>query len=306
MISYYAKQNKDAEFSYIDAPIHGCWIHVESALPSDLQKICEITGIEFVTLQDALDRYEIPRVEKVGGSIILYLRHPIDVESGLYTITLTIVMTPHYFITITPSHTTFIKNFLTKKNKIPDSHSLKVLVQLLMRITQEFTLHIRRVRHNVLTQQKEMARVESEDILTLTHHEEVMNQYHSSLIPLRNVLESILTGKFITLHEKDQEHIDDVLNAIKQSEDLCAIVNKTIRSMRESYQIIFTINLNKTIKFLTALTIIFSIPTMVASFYGMNVKLPFSEFEHMFGVLWSLTVIFCIYCYRLFRKKGWL
>ena len=306
MISYYYKESKDVEFSYIDATIHGCWIHVESALAGDLHKICEITGIEFITLQDALDRYEIPRIEKINGSIILYLRHPIEVDSGLYTMSLTIVITPHYFITISPSDTTFAKNFLTKKNKIPDFHSLKALVQLLMRITQEFTLQIRKVRHNVLTQQKEMARVDSEDIFTLTHHEEVINQYYSSLVPLRGVLESILTGKFIGMHEKDQEHIDDVLNAIKQSEDLCSIVNKTIRSLRESYQIIFTINLNKTIKFLTALTIIFSIPTIIASFYGMNVKLPFADFDHMFGILWSLTIIFCIYCYLFFRKKGWL
>lgn len=306
MISYYHKRSKDEDFTPITGPIHGCWINVEDAISSDLHKICEITGLDFTSIQDALDRYELPRVEKLNHCILLFTRHPIEVEAGLYTMSLAIIITPHYFITISPSSTAFIKNFLTKKGKIPDSHSLKVLIQLLLRITQEFTLQVRRVRHNVLTQQKEMIHVESEDIYSLTRHEEILNQYHSSLVPLRSVLENLLTGKFIALHEKDQEHIDDVLNAIRQSEDLCSIVNKTIRSLRDSYQIIFTNNLNKTIKLLTALTIIFSIPTMIASLYGMNVALPYAEFKHMFALLVSLIVAFSVVCFYLFRKRGWL
>ena len=306
MISYYHKKTKESEFSFIDAPVHGCWINVEDAISTDLVKVCEITGLELSAIQDALDRYEIPRIEKINGNIIIFLRHPIDVESGLYTMSLTIIITPHYFITISPSSSTFVKNFLTKKGKTPDSHSLKVLIQLLLRITQEFTIQIRRVRHNVLTQQKEMIHVGSEDISDLTRHEEILNQYHSSLSPLCSVLKSLLTGKFITLHEKDQEHIDDVLNAIMQSEDLCTMVNKTIRSLRDSYQIIFTNNLNKTIKLLTALTIIFSIPTMISSLYGMNVNLPLANFAHMFGVLFTMIVSLSIVCVYLFRKKGWL
>jgi len=306
MISYYLKKNKDAEFTFIDAAVHGCWINVEDVLSTDLLRICELTGLEYTSIQDALDRYEIPRIEKVGNNIIIFLRHPIEMESGLYTMSLTIIMTPHYFVSISPSSSTFVKNFLTKKGKIPDSHSLKVLIQLLLRITQEFTLQIRRVRHNVLTQQKEMIHVGSEDISDLTRHEEILNQYHSSLSPLRAVLDSLLTGKFIALHEKDKEHIDDVVNAIMQSEDLCSTVNKTIRSLRDSYQIIFTNNLNKTIKLLTALTIIFSIPTMISSLYGMNIALPFVEFKHMFGVLFTLIIIFSLVCVYYFRKKGWM
>lgn len=306
MISYYLKKSKEEDFSPIDAPVHGCWINVEEAVTSDINKICEITGLEFTAIQDALDRYEVPRIEKVNSNIILFARHPVEVDAGLYTMSLTIIITNHYFITISPSSTLFVKNFLTKKRKMPDSHSLKVLIQLLLRITQEFTLQIRRVRHNVLTQQKGMINVESDDISALTRHEEILNQYHSSLVPLRSVLENLLTGKYIALHEKDEEHIDDVLNAIRQSEDLSTIVNKTIRSLRDSYQIIFTNNLNKTIKLLTALTIIFSIPTMIASLYGMNVALPLADFKHMFGILIGLIVISSVVCFIFFRKRSWL
>jgi hypothetical protein len=64
MISYYFKKNKESEFTFIDAPVHGCWVNVEDVLSTDLLKICELTGLEYHSIQDALDRYEIPALKK--------------------------------------------------------------------------------------------------------------------------------------------------------------------------------------------------------------------------------------------------
>jgi hypothetical protein len=112
MISYYLKESKEDDFTAIQIPVHGCWINVEDAISSDIHQISEITGIDFTSIQDALDRYEIPRVEKLSQNIVLYTRHPIEVEAGLYTMSLTIIITNHYFITISPSNNIFVKNFL--------------------------------------------------------------------------------------------------------------------------------------------------------------------------------------------------
>ena len=185
------------------------------------------------------------------------------------------ILSQHYFITIAPQRCLFIQQFLGKqKNKFSTTQHNKLLTMLFLKLNQEFTSQIRKVRYTVLSAEKEMIHVESEDITTLTKNEENLNQYLSSLMPIRNVLEGITSGKFIHLHEKEKELMEDLLNSVKQSEELCSIVLKSIRSLRDSYQIIFANNLHKTIKLLTALTIILNIPTMIASIYGMNVNLP--------------------------------
>ena len=81
---------------------------------------------------------------------------------------------------------------------------------------------------------------------------------------------------------------------------------RSIRSLRDSYQIIFTNQLNKTIKLLTALTIILSIPTMIASVYGMNVDLPLAKSTFAFGIVMGLTGLFSILGLWIFKRKGWL
>lgn len=308
MIEHYFKTVKDELFSKLETPREGCWIHVEEATPLDLEQICQLTSLEMSDLQDCLDKYEIPRLEKVKNAALVFTRHPIelDVAVGLYTATLTMIMTPHYFITISPQKNSLIRQFLGRKNKLSTLQRSKLMIHLFLRVIQEFMTQIRRVRHTVMTQEKEMIRVESEEITTLTKHEEILNQYLSTLEPTRNVLEGVTSGRYTNLYEKDQELLEDLSLAVKQSEDLCNIAVKSIRSLRDSYQIIFTNNLHKTIKLLTALTIIFNIPTIIASIYGMNVKLPFSENLHAFSLVMTGIILCSFFAIFFFKKRRWL
>ncbi|MGH2611518.1 MAG: magnesium transporter CorA family protein, partial [Rhabdochlamydiaceae bacterium] len=277
MIQYYYKTVRDEEFQLIPEIREGCWIHIEEATNDEIGSLAQKLGIEVTDLQDCLDKYEVPRVEKIQGTVLIFTRYPTEYETGLYTSTLTIILAPHYIATVSPHQCHLVRNFILQKNKLSTLQKSKLLISMLLKITQEFNVHIRRVRNSVLRQEKEIISVDSEDITTLTKNEEILNQYMSALLPLRSVLEAITSGKYTNLYEKDHELLDDLLNAVRQSEDLCSISLKSIRSLRDSYQIIFTNNLHKTIKLLTALTILFNIPTMIASLYGMNVQLPFSQ-----------------------------
>jgi magnesium transporter len=238
---------------------------------------------------------------------LIYTRHPVDeAVLGLYTTTLTMILTTHYFITISPQKNSLIRAFVSRKGKFSTLQRSKLMINLFLRITQEFTSSIRRVRHNVVAQEKEMINVESDDIAVLTRSEEILNQYLSALEPTRTVLEGIASGRYTNLYEKDQEQLEDLLNAIKQSENLCSIAVKTIRSLRDSYNILFTNNLHKTIKLLTSLTIIFNIPTMIASIYGMNIELPLSQSTHAFIFILSMITILSAVALIIFRRKKWL
>ncbi len=308
MIEYYFKTAKDENFISLASSKEGCWIHIDEASTTDLDHICMLTGLEYTEVQDSLDKYEIPRIEKVRSNILVFTRHPIelDVPFGLYTATLTFILTPNYFISISTQKNTLIRNFLTKKSKLSTLQRTKLLLHLMLRTTQDFMSHIRRVRHNVMTQETEMINVDSDEITILTRHEEILNQYQYTLEPTHTVFEEIRSGRYTNLHEKEQELLEDLLLAVKQSESLCAIALKSIRSLRDSYQIIFTNNLHKTIKLLTGLTIILNIPTMIASIYGMNVDLPFAQSTHAFILILSSIFICSILGLLIFRKVRWL
>ena len=306
MISFFDKSDKDTTFKEIKTAKKGCWIHVEDGSTSDLREISSLTGIEYSDMYDSLDRYEIPRVEKIDENVLIFTRHPIDQEGGLYTTTFTMILTKEYFVTICPQKSNLIDGVLSQKQNLFSLQKSQFLINILLKITQQYTMQIKKIRTNVLKQEKKLSYVDSKDITTLTLNEEILNQYLSSLAPMRNVLESITSGRYTFLYEKDQDLLEDLLNASIQSEDLCSINLRSIRSLRDSYQIIFTNQLNKTIKLLTALTIILSIPTMIASLYGMNVTLPLDKSPNAFLIILIVIILISFISLLIFQRKKWL
>ena len=119
MIEYYFKTTDEENFLSIPAPREGCWIHVDEATATDLEEICRLTGLDIADVQDSLDRYEIPRIEKIGSHTLIFTRHPVehDVAVGLYTSTFTMILTPQYFITISPQKNHLIRSFVAKKGE---------------------------------------------------------------------------------------------------------------------------------------------------------------------------------------------
>ena len=97
------------------------------------------------------------------------------------------------------------------------------------------------------------------------------------LITKRYLDKKLLTGKYVRLFEEDKELIEDLYLTNEQMVQMCIANVKYLVNIRDSYSTFSSNNLNKTMRFLTAITLILTIPTMVFSFYGMNVQLPISS-----------------------------
>lgn len=304
MLEIYFKTIRDTEFKRIEEARAGCWIYAREATLDDITRIAELASLEVADLRDSLDKYEIPRIEQHDHRVIIFTRYPAEGEPSFYTEPLTIVLTDNYLMTISPSSSHIIDNLLIMHLHIATTQKAKLLLYILLRITQEFTTSIKRSRHAILLH--EGGKIDSDAIIVLTKNEEILNQYLTSLVPMRNLLETLATERYVNLYEKDLDLLQDLMIAIRQSEDLCRVNVKSIRSLRDSYQILFTNDVNRTIKRLTAITIIFSIPTMVASIYGMNIALPMQRYPYAFPIVMGIAATGCIFAIILFLKNRWL
>ena len=305
MIEIYFKTIKDKKYKRIKEMRAGAWISVENATSEDLEQIAEITGLSSHDLQDTIDNFEVSRIERQEEGILLYVRTP-DNVSGLHTQILTIITTDKYLITISPYKNKIIDYMLEQKTKISTTQKSKLLLRILNRIAQEYTLQVKNLRSQVASSTKENYDADTKDFIFLAKSEEVLNQYLSALIPMNNVFEAIRSGKYVSLYAEDEDLVQDIVIGIKQSADICAVNLRNITSIRDSYQVIFTNNLNKVIKLLTALTVIVTIPTMIASLYGMNVSLPFSHSPWAFIGVVLTALLFSLMSLFIFYRKKWL
>ncbi|HRN95822.1 MAG TPA: magnesium transporter CorA family protein [Candidatus Levybacteria bacterium] len=306
MIEVYFKSVKDKKFKKIETVRAGCWINIEKTSEEDLQKVSELTGLNMRDLQDSLDNYEVPRLERQEEGILMYVRTPAPTEGELHTELLTIITTDKYLITISPGKNSVINYILDQKTSTATTQKSKVVLRMLLRLAYEYTVQIKRLRTSVSRSTSDFSQIDTKDFIRLAQIEEVLNQYITALVPMNNVFEAIRSGKFISLYEEDADLVQDLLVGIKQSADICSVNLRSIRSIRDSYQVIFTNNLNKIIKLFTSLTVILTIPTIVASLFGMNVDVPFDEYTYAFSAITLSTVLASLFAIFFLYYKKWL
>lgn len=307
MYTSYFKEANDARFHIVSSPTPDCWIHAENATLDDIEKLSKVLKVESEDIKDALDMMEIARIERIEkDSFVVYVRFPYRQEIGIYTATLTIILSNEYLVTICPTTCHIIEKLLSDKASVATNMRAKLLIHILLRIVQEYTKVIRGIRADVINHEKDISTVSDREITELTRKEENLNQCQNSLQPLKEVIEEILSGKFTILYEKDQDLLEDLLLATEQAEEMCRLSLRIISSLRNSVQVIITNQFNKTIRLLTALTIILTFPTVISSIYGMNIPLPFERSPKAFYVIMGFVFCVIIVTLSFFRRRKWL
>jgi len=309
MITQYIKRQSKDQLQEIELACADSWLNVNDASEADLLQVAHLTGLQSTDLDDILDPHELPRLERVADNTIIFVRTPQDNsslkggEKYLYTDPLAIIINDHYFITLAMAKNSCVSKLLQVETNITTAERGKVLIYLLLLISEEFVSEIRNVRKDVLAMQRKVKKVTDRDILNLVEDEEILNQYLSALVPMSNVLENIISGRRLNFHPDDNELLEDVINSTRQSIDLCRVNIKSIQSLRDSYQIVFTNRLNKTIKTLTLLTILMTIPMVISSIYGMNIKLPLADHPQAFLMVMFMALAGMVTFIFYYRNK---
>lgn len=120
------------------------------------------------------------------------------------------------------------------------------------------------------------------------------------------VMEKTLRGKIIKLYDEDEDILEDAITENRQAIEMAQIYNNILNGTMDAYASIISNNLNGVMKTLTSITIILAVPTMISSFWGMNVKLPFENNPFGFSVMVFVAIIITLIVTLWLNKKDML
>ena len=143
-------------------------------------------------------------------------------------------------------------------------------------------------------------------LLKLLSLEKSLVYFTTSLKANEVVMEKTMRGKIIKLYEEDEDILEDSIIENKQAIEMAKIYSDILNGTMDAYASIISNNLNGVMKFLTSITIILSIPTMLASFWGMNVPVPMQNSPWGFGILILVSLIISLIATLWLNKKEML
>lgn len=298
MLNYYLSDlNRKEGFKRIEELQRNCWIDMVAPTGKEVKLITESLNIPADFITDALDTYERTRIEEEDGALLIIVDFPIttknEEEETFETMPMGIIMVEHHVVTVClkenpilePFRRNLVKNFFTSKKS-------RFALQIMQAISVQYLRDLRLL--NRKTEEAERAlhqSVKNKQLLDIMNIEKSLVYVLTSLKSKRMVLEKIRRQKVLKMYEEDEELLEDVIIETNQALEMAEVHSNVLGSSMDAYASIINNNMNEVMKFLTLFTIILTMPTLVFSFYGMNVDLPLVVSE---SYAWFWTIILSV------------
>ena len=280
----------------------GSWINLVRPSADELNAVEAITEAPQDFIRSALDPEESSRIEIEDNHILVLINVPINHDSHVYeydTIPLGIIITPDYIVTICQEYNDVIQNFSeTRFRYFSTFKRTRLLFQILYRSAMLFLKDLRQMtRRSDQIEQDLRKSMKNEELFQLLDLQKGLTYYSMSLRSNKVVVERLLrlcsnpqVSHIIKFREEDEELLDDVRVEYDQAIEMAQIQTDVLAGMMDAFASVISNNLNIVMKFLASITIVMAIPTMVASFFGMNVPVPW-EGDPMGFVIVSIVAL---------------
>ena len=278
----------------------GSWINLVNPSESEIKKVCENIGLEEDLIRDALDYEEKARIdqEEEENTTLFIVDVPIiekNDESDMYTTMPLgmIVVRDDFFVTVSLKKNKVIEDFEKKKIKNFQTYKKTRFIFQILYINSSYYLNYLKQ----INKETEIAEyilknsMKNKELLKLLTLEKGLVYFTTSLKSNELVMEKTMRGKIVKLYEEDEEILEDAIIENRQAIEMSQIYRDILNGTMDAHASIISNNLNGVMKFLTSITIILAVPTMISSFWGMNVELPFQHNAMGFVIMIFIAVV---------------
>lgn len=313
MIQFYARE--DGHLKQLQQAAPGCWINIHPPYePAELDAFASSRDIPSDYLTDSLDPDERSRYERWDDNLrFILIQTPIlnpdeDENQPIYvTVPIGLLLTPDTIITISAHENTILKKFIDGKVKNADPADISsFILHILDENVWSYLDSLKRLnlKRNLIEQELYDSSRNAE-LKQLLRIEKSLVYFVNSLSVNDLIKHKIKRTDFLRIAQ-DEEKADlfeDILIDNNQALDMANRHTNILSGTMEAYASIVSNNLNIFIQRLTVVTIILAVPTLVFSFFGMNVPLPLSAKPNAFYYVLFLTGMLIIFLVWFFRRK---
>ena len=300
------------EAGFVEKPhwIPNCWVNVENPTQDDFNFLEKDLKVPSAFLNDIADNDERPRIDMEGNWLLTILRIPIfekDNNISYTTVPIGIITNNEIIVSVCYRSTAMISDFIeyTRRKGIAVPNKYEFILRLIYSSAVWYLKYLKQINNEVTNAEKELQRsIRNEDLLRLMNLQKCLVYFNTS-IRGNEMMISKLPKIF---HEKDYQNpelLDDVMIELRQAHNMVNIYSDILTGTMDAFASIISNNVNTIMKRMTSLSIILMVPTLIASFYGMNVDIHIEEIPHAFSLIVFFSIFLSARAFVIFRKIKW-
>lgn len=262
----------------------GVWINLYEPTKEELSFVIDKTGVDRTLLEYALDIEESSHIDTEEDQTLISINVPVlekIARRKTYT-TLPlgmIIVRDEYFITISTEKLDILDN-VTKERMILGEFATykksRIIFQILYKASEDYIRYLALVNKDIEKFEDKLERtMKNQELMHLISFQKTMIYFDTALKSNQTVMERLKRGRIIKLYEDDQDILEDAAIENRQAMEMVATYSQILNGVIDVFGTMISNKLNIVLKFLTSITILIAVPTLIASILGMNVKFPF-------------------------------
>jgi magnesium transporter len=289
----------------------GVWVNLVNPSEDEIKNVSDILNVETDFLKAALDEEERARLENDNGQTLIIVDIPIIEKDGnmdLYTtIPLAIIIIKHAIITVCLREDTLLNDFIGNKVKgFLTQYKTRFVLQILYRNATKYLQYLRQIDRVSNKIEEDLHKsMRNKELIQMLKLEKSLVYFSTSLRANEVVLERLTRYEYVKRYPEDTELLDDVIIENRQAIEMAQIYTSILSGTMDAFASVISNNVNIVMKFLTSITLVMAIPTIISSFFGMNVTFPFATTSPAaFWIILVLTIVICLVTgYAFYKKK---
>ena len=280
----------------------GAWINIIDPTPYELKVVSNLTEVDPDFLRSALDDEERSHTDVEDDSVMVLTNVPVCRDRDSYdALPLAIIVTEEYIITVCLEETPVMMEFNERTAKLFRTYKkTRFLFQILYKSATYFLRYLRQISKTSDEIEDQLRHdMKNSEILRLLTLQKGLTYFNAAIRSNGAVLDKLTRMRnnqslqpILKTYEEDEYLLEDVIIENKQAREMVEMYSKILARLADTFSSIISNNQNLVMKFLAAMTIIIAIPTVVSSFFGMNVPVPFAE--NPFGFAYIKVIAFAI------------
>ncbi len=288
-----------------------CWVNVTKPTSSEIERLISEFRIPDDFINDILDIDERSRTESELRWLLIILRIPVfGNQEGIpyMTVPLGILISPHSIITISQFENEIINGILhpVRAHKIKVENKINFVLEIFLRTSLTYLKYLKDINIKMTAIEKDLERsMKNRELENMLKMEKCLVFFATSLKSNELLLQKLRHLKYGTSPELNLDLLDDVVIETSQAIEMTQIYSNIQANLMDVFASVISNNMNHVIKQLTSVTIILMIPTLISSYYGMNLKNHMESSNYGFFIVLIVSIVVAIVGVYIFRKRNW-
>ncbi|MEA4908251.1 MAG: magnesium transporter CorA family protein [Chloroflexi bacterium] len=309
MITYLKSTENGLE--QLETVTSGVWINVIDPTTDEIEELTHL-GIPMDFITYPLDIDERPRTEREDdGTTLILIRIPYfqgtRVDVPFTTIPLGVVLAENFILTVCRRPNEIIQEFAGGKVRgLSTSKRNRFVLRVLLNTANKYLAYLREIDKTVdVLEDQLQASMRNKEVMELLKYQKSLVYFTTALKSNELVLERLQRGQLFHMYPDDEDLLEDVITENQQAIEMINISNNILSSMMDAFASIISNNLNVVMKFLASVTIVLNLPTIVTSFFGMNVGFPFQNQPWAYLAILAVAILLSTVVVVIFVKRDW-